>query len=66
MDLGRAGGLLVPLVLSTSTAPCAPTGQPVSALKGLLQHERREAVAGHTPLNPTEEGAEPAPTVALN
>lgn len=66
MDLGRAGGLLVLMVLSTSTAPCPPTGQPVSALKGLLQHERREAVAGHTPLNPAEEGAEPAPMVALN
>lgn len=40
MDLGRAGGLLVPLVLSTSTAPSAPTEQPVSALKSLLQHDR--------------------------
>lgn len=66
LDLGRAGGLPVPLVLPTSTAPSAPTQQPVCALKGLLQHERREAVAGHTPLKPTGEGAEPASMVALN
>lgn len=46
MDLGRAGGLPVPLVLSTSTAPSAPTKQPVCALKGLLQQERREAGLG--------------------
>lgn len=71
MDSGRAGGSLVPAdacsaVLPPSTPSSAPGGQPVPALEGPLQYERREAVPVPVHLSPTGERAQQAPVVALS